>query len=120
MPNIKLLSYVPAERLAPLMKGAIALLYLTRYETFGMTAAEALAAGTPIITCNCTAVREIVGDAGIYVNPEKPFESVDAVLEFSSSSRKRDEFIMRGKSIAATHTWGNCVSRLQRVLTVGQ
>lgn len=118
--NVDLLGYVPSDRLAPLMKNSIALLYLTRYETFGMAAAEAMAAGTPVVTCRSTAVPEIVGDAGIYVDPEKPQEAADAILELSSCGLKRAEYIARGKKIAAMHTWEACVTRLHRALSGGR
>jgi glycosyltransferase involved in cell wall biosynthesis len=66
--NVELLGYVPKERLALLMRDAMALLFLTRYETFGIAAIEAMAVGTPVITSGGTAVPEIIGDAGLYVS----------------------------------------------------
>lgn len=117
--NIDLLGYVPSNRLAPLMKNAIALLYLTRYETFGMAAAEAMAVGVPVVTCRSTAVPEIVSNAGIYVDPDKAHEAADAILELLSSSQKRTAYITRGKMIAAMHTWESCVDRLYRALSEG-
>jgi glycosyltransferase involved in cell wall biosynthesis len=118
--NVELLGYVPSDRLAPLMRNAIALLYLTRYETFGMAAAEAMAAGCPVVTCRSTAVPEIVGNAGIYVNPDQPHEAVDVIMDLSCNASKRAEYITRGKQAASKYTWEACVTRLQHALSGGR
>jgi glycosyltransferase involved in cell wall biosynthesis len=101
------------------MKTSLALPYLTRYETFGMAAAEGMVAGTPVVTCRLTAVPEIVGDAGIYVGPDKPHEAVDMIMDLSCNASKRAECITRGKRAAPIYTWKACVTRLHRALAGG-
>ncbi len=116
LPNITLLGYVPAERLALYMRDAFALFFPTRYETFGIAAAEAMAAGTPVITCRCTAVPEIVGDAGIYVEPDRPEATLEAFTSLQSQSGLRSDLIARGRQRASAYTWVACVGRLQQAL----
>ena len=113
---IELLGYVPAERLAPLMAGSTALIHLTRYETFGMGAAEAMASGTPVITCRSTAVPEVVGDAGIYIDPNDPGAIVDAIQSVQSDLELRARYVTRGLRRAADYTWAACVERVHREL----
>ncbi|MFZ4397524.1 MAG: glycosyltransferase [Kiritimatiellia bacterium] len=113
---IDLLGYVPAEQLALLMRDALALYYPTRYETFGMAAAEAMAAGTPVITCHSTAVPEIVGDAGIYVDPDDAGQAMEAILAIQANSALRLTHVTRGRQRAAAHTWEACVERLVHAL----
>ncbi len=111
-----LLGYVPSEQLAQWMRGAVALYYPTRYETFGMAAAEAMAVGTPVVTCRSTAVPEIVGDAGIYVDADDPRQALDAIQALQTDAKIRMTHINRGRQRAARHTWAACVERLVREL----
>lgn len=117
-PRLELLGYVPAQRLAPLMAGAVALLYPTRYETFGMGAAEAMASGTPVITCRSTAVPEIVGDAGIYVDPDKVGETVEAIQSLLGNPEKGAAYAERGRRRATQYTWAACVQRVWQQLVM--
>ena len=110
--NIKLLGYLPKELLAEVMSNASALLFLTRYETFGIAAAEAMAIGLPVITNKNTAVAEIVMDAGIYVNPEK-LNISEIETELKS---KHLEMIQKGKEIANNYHWKNCSSKLIKAI----
>jgi len=57
--------YVPEQELARLYRRAACLVFPTRYEGFGLPAAEAMASGTPVVARPDAAVREVVGDAGI-------------------------------------------------------
>lgn len=115
-PNVSLLGYQRSERLALYMRDAAALVFPTRYETFGIAAAEAMAVGTPVITCRSTAVPEVVGDAGIYANPDEPQSIVEALVELQTRSGLRDDLIGRGRQRSHAYTWPACVSRLQYAL----
>jgi glycosyltransferase involved in cell wall biosynthesis len=116
MPNVTLLGYQRSERLALYMRDAAALVFPTRYETFGIAVAEAMAVGTPIITCRSTAVPEVVGDAGIYANPDEPQSIVEALVELQIRPALRDDLIKRGRQRSQAYTWAACVSRLQNAL----
>lgn len=116
LPNVILLGYQKPERLALYMRDAVALVFPTRYETFGIAAAEAMAAGTPVITCRSTAVPEVVGDAGIYANPDQPESMLEALMELQMRSGLRGDLIGRGRHRSQAYTWPACVSRLQQAL----
>ena len=116
LPNVTLLGYQKAERLALYMRDAVALVFPTRYETFGVAAAEAMAVGTPVITCRSTAVPEVVGDAGIYANPDEPESIIEALVELQTRSGLRGDLIGRGRQRSQAYTWSACVSRLQQAL----
>ena len=119
LPNITLLGYVTSDRLALYMRDAVALLFPTRYETFGLAVAEAMAAGVPVITCRSTAVPEVVGDAAIYVDPDQPESIVEALTAIQSESRLRGDLVCRGRQRAQVYTWSACVVRLQQALEKG-
>jgi glycosyltransferase involved in cell wall biosynthesis len=116
LPNITMLGYVPADRLALYMRDSFALFFPTRYETFGIAAAEALAAGTPVITCRCTAVPEILGDAGIYVDADRPEAAVEVLTSLYTQPGLRSDVTARGRQHANAYTWAACVGRLQKAL----
>jgi glycosyltransferase involved in cell wall biosynthesis len=58
--------YVGDEELAELYRRAVALVFPSRYEGFGLPVLEALASGTPVVASDDAAVREVAGDAALY------------------------------------------------------
>jgi len=81
--RIKLLGYLDAAQLPPLTAGARALVYPSLDEGFGFPALEAMAVGTPVIVSDRASLPEIVGDAGIQVDPFNVIaiaEAMEAVL----------------------------------------
>jgi glycosyltransferase involved in cell wall biosynthesis len=69
------------QQAADLYRGARAFVFPSLHESFGMPIAEAMVCGCPVITSNITACPEIVGDAGILVNPESVLEISNAMLK---------------------------------------
>jgi len=63
------LDYLPREMLLRLVRGAKAVLFPSLYEGFGLPALEAIRLGTPVITSNISSLPEVVGAAGLLVNP---------------------------------------------------
>ena len=67
--NIIRLDYQPRELLLRLARGAKAVLFPSLYEGFGLPAAEAVRLGTPVIASNSSSLPEVVGGAGLMVDP---------------------------------------------------
>jgi glycosyltransferase involved in cell wall biosynthesis len=63
------MDYVPDQDLPALYSGAIAYILPSLYEGFGLTALEAMACNTPVIASDISAMREILNDAALFVNP---------------------------------------------------
>jgi glycosyltransferase involved in cell wall biosynthesis len=68
----------------------------TLYEGFGLPPLEAMACGTPVITSNLTAVPEVVGDAGVMVNPLDIDELSQAMADLLADPEKREHYSQKG------------------------
>lgn len=66
---IVILQYLPREMLFRLIRAARAVLFPSIYEGFGLPALEAIQLGTPVITANVSSLPEVVGEAGLQVDP---------------------------------------------------
>jgi glycosyltransferase involved in cell wall biosynthesis len=100
------------EELARLVAGAAFSISLARYEGFGITLAEAMAAGTPVIASDIPAHREVAGDAAILVDGDD-HAAIDAEVErLLGSSERVAELIERARARAQQHTWEKSVARL--------
>jgi glycosyltransferase involved in cell wall biosynthesis len=61
--------YVSNEEMNVLMSSCAAFAYVSEYEGFGLPALEAMTCGAPVVTSNTTSLPEVVGDAGLMVDP---------------------------------------------------
>jgi len=84
--RIVLTGYVPDDDLAPLYSAAEAFIYLSRYEGFGLPPLEAMQCGTPVITSNTSSLPEVVGDAGILLNPADHDAICQAILDVNRNA----------------------------------
>jgi glycosyltransferase involved in cell wall biosynthesis len=116
LPNVTRLGFVALSRMVEFLRGAVALLFLSRYEGFGMPVVEAMAAGTPVIASRWAALPETVGDAGLLVDADNPGEVVAAIRSLVADSGARAELCALGRKRAEGYRWERCVERLAAVL----
>jgi len=77
-------------------------------ETFGMVITEAMAAGLPIACSNRGPMPEVLGDAGVYFDPEKPAEIAEAIRKLIEDPMLRTEKAEAAFERAKGFTWGRC------------
>jgi glycosyltransferase involved in cell wall biosynthesis len=99
--RVRRLAYVPDEDLAALYSGAACVAIVSLYEGFGMPALEALACGAPLVASNRGSLPEIVGEAGVLVDP-LDVGSIAVGLERAVGSLSARE---SGPTRAAQFTW---------------
>ena len=106
--GIRYLGYVPEPDMPGLFAGATAFVYPSLYEGFGFPIAQAMAAGTPVITSAVSAMPEIVGEAGVLVDPRSRMELRDAMQALLTSPPRRAELIRLGRKNAQRFSWAEC------------
>ena len=103
--NIKLTGYIDEADKSTLLQGAIALVFPTLYEGFGFPVIEAMHCGTPVIASTTSSLPELVGDAGLLVNPEDVSAITDAMQRYHAESDLRKQMIEAGYRQAKLFTW---------------
>ena len=91
--------------LAALYAGAECLLHAAWLEGFGLTALEALAAGTPVVGYRAGAVAEVVGDAGLLVDEQDPDALGEALVTVLGDDSLRSRLRAVAKPRAARFSW---------------
>lgn len=109
--RIILAGYVSDEELAPLYSGALAFVYPSLYEGFGLPPLEAMQCGTPVITSNTSSLPEVVGDAGIMVDPIDGDALSQAMFNVYLSTELRHEMKCKGLLRAAEFSWDKTVTK---------
>jgi glycosyltransferase involved in cell wall biosynthesis len=99
---------VAEEDKVALYQQARAFLYPTLYEGFGLPALEALACGVPVVGSNASSVPEIVGDAGMLVDPMDARAMAGALIAVCTDDALHDQLSERALKQAALFSWERC------------
>jgi glycosyltransferase involved in cell wall biosynthesis len=103
--KIKYIGYVNEGHKAALIKLARALVYPSFYEGFGFQPLEAMAVGTPVLVSQLSALPEVVGDAGLLVNPYDENNLAEGLNEILDNDALRQQLIKKGFIRAEKFTW---------------
>jgi glycosyltransferase involved in cell wall biosynthesis len=103
--QVKFLDYVPYKELPKLLNQAIALVFPSLWEGFGLPVLEAMACGTPVITSNLASLPEVAGDAALLVNPYEVAELTQAMQAIVTEANLRSQLHQSGLARAAQFSW---------------
>ncbi|MCL6561229.1 MAG: glycosyltransferase family 4 protein, partial [Firmicutes bacterium] len=104
-PNIYDLGYVPEEDLSLLYGGADLFVYPSRYEGFGLPPLEAMACGTPVVVSNVASLPEVIGDAGICVDPYNVDDIAQGIYRVLTNENLQQKLREKGLNRAKLFTW---------------
>lgn len=95
--------------------GALALVYPSLYEGFGLPVAEAMACGCPVITARNSSIPEVAGDAAIYIDPSSTEDLLNAI-DFIKQPEARQLLIEKGFENAQKFTWSKMAAVIESTL----
>ncbi|MDM8269663.1 glycosyltransferase family 1 protein [Barnesiella viscericola] len=113
--RIHFLKNISDEDLALLYNGANAMFFPSSYEGFGLPILEAMACGTPVVTCRNSSLDEIAGDAAIYLEEPISNSLFYVMRQFELHELELDSMIERGLKRAALFNWGKTAEETVQV-----
>ncbi len=103
--KIKLLEYVDRADVPLLLSGAVALVFPSLHEGFGLPVLEAMSSGCPVITSKVSALPEMCGNAVLFVNPLDVNSIEYAMSEIYNNEKTRQMFAGKGILRANEFSW---------------
>lgn len=107
--------YLPEDDLPSLLAGAVALVFPSRYEGFGIPILQSQAVGTPVITANRAAMPEVAGAGALLVDPDDPVAIADAMLRVTGDLALRDSLRSAGFGNVKRYTWEHTARDILRL-----
>ena len=120
--QVQFLDWIDEVDKPALYAAARAFVFPSRYEGFGLPPLEAMAAGTPVLCSSASSLPEVVGNAGLLLNPDDAESWADALVRIDEDASLREELALRGREQAAQFTWERTTAELAalfRRLVVG-
>jgi alpha-1,3-rhamnosyl/mannosyltransferase len=113
--DIRLVGYAADTDLPALMGGALAFVYPSLYEGFGLPVLEAMACGAPVITSDRSSLPEVAGEAALLVDPEDTADLAGAMGRIAGDASLREDLRDRGKKQAKRFSWDETARLTTRV-----
>jgi glycosyltransferase involved in cell wall biosynthesis len=116
--EVRQLGYISREDLAVVMAGAKALIYPSVYEGFGLPPLEAMACGVPVIASNVSSLPEVVGDAGILIDPHDVDGLAEHMRELQTDGVLSARLGLTARLRSQQFAWQKCADETMRVYNV--
>ncbi len=107
--KIKKAGYIDDEDLSVLYSNSEFFIYPSLYEGFGLPVLEAMKCGVPVITSNNSSLPEVIGDAGIIINPKSEGELLDAFSQLYFNDQLKANLSKKGLERAKLFSWEKTV-----------
>jgi glycosyltransferase involved in cell wall biosynthesis len=102
------LGYLSQADLYQVTAGALALVYASIYEGFGLPPLEAMACGVPVITSNVSSIPEVVGNGGVMLDPADVDGFTEAMRMMIESSEMRLMYAQQALTQSQNFSWKKC------------
>jgi glycosyltransferase involved in cell wall biosynthesis len=114
--HVHILGYLSGKSIMNLYSLAEALVFPSIYEGFGIPPLEAMKCGCPVIVSNTSSVPEVVGDAGLYINPKNPASIAGVLTKLVSNKDLREKLIAQGFAQSKKFSWTLSAKKLLDIL----
>ena len=113
--HVRFLGFQSEDTLSALYRLADVFVFPSLYEGFGLPPLEAMACGTPVVVSNVSSLPEVVGDAGILVNPYDPESIADGIARVLTDDALRAALAAKGLARARQFSWETSVTRVRQI-----
>jgi glycosyltransferase involved in cell wall biosynthesis len=113
--RVKFTGFVDDADLPALYSAATLFAYVSLYEGFGLPALEAMACGAPVLGSSVSSIPEVVGDAGLLVDPRDVDAIAAGLIGLLKDASARDDYMRAGLKRAAQFTWEGAARQLLAV-----
>jgi glycosyltransferase involved in cell wall biosynthesis len=113
--KVKFVGYVPTNGLSDLLSGAVAFIQPSLWEGFGIPVVEAMASGTPVIVSNVSSLPEVVGKAGLLVDPYSIDQIEQAIRTIVSDKKLQQKYSKEGIIQAKKFSWDKMAKEVLEV-----
>ncbi|OCB29744.1 glycosyl transferase family 1 [Mycobacterium malmoense] len=101
--------------LAARYRAASAFVFPSKYEGFGLPPLEAMSHGCPVVCSDAGSIPEVVGDAGVYFDPNKPEELRAALERVATTEELQADLRARGYARITAFSWDECAAATARI-----
>ncbi len=113
--DIFFIDYVSEEDLPKWYNASDVLVYPCEYAGFGLPPLEAMACGTPVVTSNTTSLPEVVGDAGIMIDPNDIESMSEMIYQVLTDSEFKNELVKKGIERSKLFNWDESARRTRDI-----
>jgi glycosyltransferase involved in cell wall biosynthesis len=103
--------YVPRQEQAAILAGAKALVYPSLYEGFGLPLVEAMQCGVPVIAANASCLPEVLGGAGVLIDPLDPTDLKERMKELLDDAAFAAGLANKGLTRSQDFSWAKCAQQ---------
>lgn len=108
--------HLEREGIDSLLRKSLCLLFPSRIESFGNPPLEAMARGCPVVASNCTAIPEVVGNAGMLIPAGDTAAFADAILSLHDNHQLRQDLVELGKDRVQEFSWKRSAAEMYQLL----
>ncbi len=107
--------FIPTEEVVAFLNGAVCFILPSLWEGFGIPVVEAFACGTPVIVSNVSSLPEVVGKAGLLVNPKSEDQIEQAIRVYLTDKKIRTKMIKLGFEQVKKYSWEKMAKKVIQV-----
>ncbi|TFZ52100.1 glycosyltransferase family 1 protein [Serratia proteamaculans] len=114
--KIKFMGRVDDDEMISLYQNALAFVFPSFYEGFGIPPLEAQSCGCPVISSNMASMPEVLRDSAIYFDPENEADIASAMEKIILDSRLRTELINKGDANVQRFSWHDSAAKISQIV----